>query len=427
MGLKLKRIHFLSFSVLIAYSFFLLMLGGCATYQPVAVDKVPFRQNSQTQVDGNVRVTAAVLTNVEGEQIFGVDLALRWIQAVWVEVENNDNHAYWLLSSALDPDYYAPSEVAYHSHRWLSPGVNDRIDERFKQLGFRNPIVPGSIVSGFFFVNLDQDDKEVDVDLISREEVKYFTFFFNLSELRAKTMFDIERQHSQKGVVEVNEAGLRRALEDLPCCTTSQDGREDGDPLNLVLIGNANELMPAFVRRDWHRVEDTYWGSIWKTLGSFFFGKRYRYSPVSNLYLFGRKQDIALQKARGTIHQRNHLRLWLTPIRFQGKEVWVGSISRDIGVHFTTKPGHFVTHKIDEDIDEVRNSFGEDMLFSQGLKKLGWAKGMPAVSSEKPRLNLGGDPYFTDGLLLVLLFDRRPILITEVQFFDWEKPVGRHM
>ncbi len=104
--------------------------------------------------------------------------------------------------------------------------------------------------------------------------------------------------------------------------------------------------------------------------------------------------------------------------------VWVGSISRDIGVHFTFKPGHFVTHKIDDDIDEVRNSFGEDMLFSQGLQKIGWAKGMPAVSSEKPRLNLGGDSYFTAGLLLVLLFERRPILITEVQFFDQSFAIG---
>ena len=427
MDLKPKLIHILYFPVLLVYSFFLFILGGCATYQPVSVDNVAFKQHSQTQVDGNVRVTAAVLTMQESEQIFGVDLALRWVQAVWVEVENRDNHNYWLLSSALDPDYYAPSEVAYNSHHWLSPGVNDRMDARFRQLGFRNPITPGSIVSGFFFVNLDQDDKEVDIDLISRGEAKYFTFFFQLDELRANSMFDIERQHSHEDVVDVDETGLRRALEDLPCCTTSQDGREDGDPLNLVLIGNAHELMPAFVRREWHRAEDTYWNSIWKTVGSFLFGKRYRYSPVSDLYLFGRKQDFALQKARGTIHQRNHLRLWLIPIRFQGKEVWVGSISRDIGVHFTTKPGHFVTHKIDEDIDEVRNSFGEDMLFSQGLKKLGWAKGMPAVSPEKPRLNLGGDPYFTDGLLLVLLFERRPILITEVQFFDWEKPVGRHM
>jgi hypothetical protein len=423
--LKSKRTYILSFSAFLAYGFYLLIIGGCATYQPVPVNKVPLKQHSQTQVDGNVRVTAAVLTNQEGEQIFGVDLALQWVQAVWVEVENKDNHNYWLLSSALDPDYYAPSEIAYNSHHWLSPGANNRMDDRFKQLSFRNPITPGSVVSGFFFVNLDQDDKEVDIDLISRQEAKYFTFFFQLKELRTNS--DIERQHSQEDVAEVDEAGLRKALENLPCCTMSQNGLEDGDPLNLVLIGNANELMPAFVRREWHRAEDTYWGSIWKTLGSFFFGKRYRYSPVSNLYLFGRKQDVALQKARGSIHQRNHLRLWLTTIRFQGKEVWVGSISRDIGVHFTSKPGHFVTHKIDEDIDEVRNSFGEDMLFAQGLKKLGWARGMPAVSSEEPRLNLGGDPYFTDGLLLVLLFDRRPISMLEVQFFDWEKPVGRHM
>ncbi|MBW1829831.1 MAG: LssY C-terminal domain-containing protein [Deltaproteobacteria bacterium] len=240
-------------------------------------------------------------------------------------------------------------------------------------------------------------------------------------------MFDVERQHSQQDVVDVDEMGLRKALEDLPCCVTSQDGGENGDPLNLVLIGNANELMPSFVRRGWHMAEDTYWGSIWKTVGSFLFGKRYRYSPVSNLYLFGRKQDVALQKARGTIHQRNHLRLWLTPIQFRGKEVWVGSISRDIGVHFTSIPGHSVTHKIDEDIDEVRNSFGEDMLFSQGLQKIGWAKGMPSVFPKNPHSNLGGDPYFTDGLLLVLLFNRRPISMLEVQFFDWEKPIGRHM
>jgi hypothetical protein len=43
--------------------------------------------------------------------------------------------------------------------------------------------------------------------------------------------------------------------------------------------------------------------------------------PVSPLNLFGRKQDIALQKARKDIHQRNHLRLWLAPFRVEGEEV----------------------------------------------------------------------------------------------------------
>ena len=425
--MKTKSLTLHNRLALLAHILFFLILSSCATYHPVAVDEVSFKQHSQTQIDGNVKVTASVLTQQEGAQIFGIDLAQRWVQAVWVEIENGDSHNYWMLSSALDPDYYSPNEIAYSSHRWYAPGFNDRIDARFRQLGFRNPIKPGSVVSGFFFVNLDQDLKEVDIDLISREELKYFTFFFRLHELRTKTMFDVEHQHLQNEIVELDEKGLRRALEDLSCCTTSREGLENGDPLNLVVIGNANELMPAFVRRGWHLAEETYWSSIWKTMGSFLFGKRYRYSPVSDLYLFGRKQDVALQKARGTIHQRNHLRLWLTPLRFSGREVWVGSISRDIGVHFTVKPGHFVTHKIDEDIDEVRNSFGEDMLFSQGLEKLGWARGMSAVSADEPRLNLGGDPFYTDGLLLVLLFNRRPIAVKEVTFFDWERPSGRRM
>ena len=425
--MKSKRTHTLSFSVLLVYSFVFLIFGGCATYQPVSLDTVPYKQHSQTQTKGDVRVTVAYLTEQEGEQIFGVDLRSQWVHAVWVEVENKTNRPYWLISSAMDPDYYSPSEIAYNSHQWLSPVINDRIDKRFKQLGFRNPIPPGKVVSGFIFVNVDQDDKEIDIDLLSPGQAVLLTFFFYVDQLRATTIFDIERKHSQQDIDEVDENGLRTALEDLPCCTTSQDGKENGDPLNLVLIGNANELMPIFVRRGWHLAEETYWGSIWKTMGSFLFGQHYPYSPVSPLYLFGREQDVALQKARGTIHQRNHLRLWLTPIRFQGKEVWVGSISRDIGVHFTTIPHHYVTHKIDEDIDEVRNSFGQDMLFSQGLKKIGWAKGMPPVSSQEPRNNLGGDPYFTDGLLLVLLFQRRPISMLEVQFFDWVKPVGRHM
>lgn len=171
---------------------------------------------------------------------------------------------------------------------------------------------------------------------------------------------------------------------------------------------------------DWHPAEETYSGSVWKTIKSFIFGKRYRYSPVSPLYLFGRKQDIALQKARGTIHQRNHLRLWITPLRFKGKEVWIGQISRDIGIRYTTKSPYFVTHKIDPDVDEARNALSEDMLFSQGLVQLGYVTGVGLSTPTQPKKNLTGDPYFTDGLRAVLLFDRGETPIREVRFFDWE-------
>ncbi len=85
-------------------------------------------------------------------------------------------------------------------------------------------------------------------------------------------------------------------------------------------------------------------------------GERYAAAPVSDLYLFGRAQDLALQKARDNIHQRNHLRLWLSPMRYHGKQVWVGQVSRDIGSRLTIHSPTLTTHKIDPDVDEAREA-----------------------------------------------------------------------
>jgi hypothetical protein len=98
----------------------------------------------------------------------------------------------------------------------------------------------------------------------------------------------------------------------------------------------------------------------------------------------------------------------------------VGQISRDIGVKFTTTSKFLVTHVIDPDVDEARNSFIQDLLFSQGLVKVGYAKGGPVASETDPARNLGDDPYFSDGLRAVMLLDKMNRPIREVQFFDWE-------
>ena len=129
-----------------------------------------------------------------------------------------------------------------------------------------------------------------------------------------------------------------------------------------------------------------------------------------------------MQKARGTVHQRNHLRLWLTPHKFKDKYVWVGQVSRDIGVRFTAKAPFFVTHKIDPSIDEARAALAEDLLFSQGLVKVGYVRGTEPVTPDKPRTNLTGDPYYTNGLRIVLMLDRKNVPSREVQFFGWEHP-----
>lgn len=403
-----------------------LLLTGCASFKPNP-ELSSFQDRAQTRTEGNVTVMASVLNREEGRELFGIDLSSKQIQPVWVRVRNNDSHPYWLLSSALDPEYFSPHEVAYSAHRWLQPGYNEQVDNYFARMSFFNPIPAQSTRSGIFYVNLDEDEKEIDIDLISKQETKFFDFYFELDGLRTHTLRETEKQAARQTRHVVDEEELRRALRSLPCCTTGESGDKPGDPLNLVVIGNSDHLFPPFVRRGWHYAEESYLRSIWRTVNSFLFGKHYRYSPVSNLYFDGRKQDIALQKARGTIHQRNHLRLWLTDLRFEGKEVWVGQISRDIGVRFTLRTPTFTTHKIDPDLDETRTAFIEDMLFSQGLKRIGFVRGVGKRTLTHPGFNLTGDPYVTDGLRAVLEFDRRPSNMEDVRFFDWVDPPVRRL
>ena len=220
-----------------------------------------------------------------------------------------------------------------------------------------------------------------------------------------------------------DDAAFRRALEALPCCVTNEGGSRNGDPLNLVVVGGLDDAFPAFARRGWRPTEQKWSGSIKKTVASFLTGERYAYSPVSNLYMFGRAQDLALQKARDNIHQRNHLRLWLSPMRYHGKEVWVGQISRDIGIRLTIHSATLTTHKIDPDVDEARSALAQDLAYSQNLAKIGYVKGVGAAPRSDPRDNLTADPYFTDGLRVVLVFDRQPTSLDAVEFFPWE--VGR--
>ena len=143
--------------------------------------------------------------------------------------------------------------------------------------------------------------------------------------------------------------------------------------------------------------------TCWKTVRAFLLGADYRYSPVSPLYLFGRDQDVALQRTRKSINERLHLRLWLAPLSFEGLPVWVGQVSRDIGVRFTTRAWNLTTHRIDPDVDESRDYVLEDLLSAGRVKLAGYAAGVGACARTAPRRNLTGDPYHTDGKRAVIL------------------------
>jgi hypothetical protein len=142
---------------------------------------------------------------------------------------------------------------------------------------------------------------------------------------------------------------------------------------------------------------------------------------MSALYLYGRPQDVGLQKARQTVDERNHLRLWLSPLRYKGMAVYVGQISRDIGVKLTTKSPTLTTHEIDPDVDEARDYLIQDLMESQKVAKIGFVEGVGKATPENPRYNLTDSPYWTDGLRAVFVFTENKTALDQIEFFNWRK------
>jgi len=223
---------------------------------------------------------------------------------------------------------------------------------------------------------------------------------------------------------EVSVDQLRARLIDLPCCVTDELGDGNGDPVNLVLIGNLDELLSALSRGGWsftHRIDlDT----VKRLAGAAISGAPYPVAPVSPLYLYGRSQDVALQRARNTILQRNHLRLWLAPFRFDGQSVWIGQVSRDINIKATTLSPNLVTHVIDSNIDEAREHVLQSLLVAGVVQHFGFVSGVTPSTPAAPRANLTADPYFTDGLRLVMqLSGTTTTPPEEVIFWEWQTSV----
>jgi len=56
------------------------------------------------------------------------------------------------------------------------------------------------------------------------------------------------------------------------------------------------------------------------------------------------------------------------------------------------------------------------------LEKFAYVDGVGAAPIEAPRHNLTGDPYFTDGLRVVLWVSSTPVDIADIEVKDWVAP-----
>jgi hypothetical protein len=384
--------------------FLLLLMNACATFKkPATVNEAPILERALTKEDNGIRVSNSVLGDEEARQIFGIDLARKKIQAIWIEVENNADRPLILLPTTVDPEYFAPLEVSFAYHKALAAEANAALDAHLLSLNFpiRNLIQPGSRVSGYIFTNWTKGMKVVDVDLVGDGFSQNFTFFTPNpdSSLGQDIIGLLEAMFSASELQKVeSEAELRQALEQLPCCVSNENGGLPAEPLNLVIIGALDDWTTAFTRRG------------------------YRYQVLNPRYAYGRAQDISGRKlSRGyTKAQAHTIRLWQTPIRYDGKPVWVAQTSTLLGGRFAEKAPAEVTSPINHKVDEARYDLAQDLTYSQALTKIGFTKGsgLPQSQAEASSMNI---QYTTDGLRVVLVFGDRPASLEGIDFFNWER------
>ncbi len=419
----------------------LALLGRLFTVRYVPhPDSEPFLQRSQQQENQGLAVTIAVMSDRESKHFFGTSMAHRGLQPIWIHCENKTSYTYRLDFYSVDPMYFTPLEAAYACHfsmgrRVLSFGLlawlflpllpllpfkligarsaNRRMNALFQQQGFRfGPIASGQQRSGVVFTSLDEGTKNVKVQFNTIEHVREFNFLFQVPGLSFR---DDLKPITDESHQEVDEEELQRRIKAFARCTSNLLGTNEGDPLNLILVGDQLMIRHCFGGR-WDEAEAINWKTCLKTGRAFLFDAEYRYSPVSSLYFDGRMQDLALQKARSSINERIHLRLWRLPILYEQQPVWIGQVSRDIGVRFTMKTWNMTTHKIDPDVDEARDYVIDGLMNARRVRQIGYLPGVEAASKENPRDNLTGDPYFTDGKRAVLILSQADV---HANYLDW--------
>ena len=196
---------------------------------------------------------------------------------------------------------------------------------------------------------------------------------------------------------------IQPALNDAPRITLTTTGIH-GDAINVGLIGTKDELIAAMVAAKWQPADPITFKSSAKLVKSVLLHRPDETAPVSNLYLWKRKEDLAFEQQVGKdASRRHHVRFWESTKQVNGRPLWLGAATFDTKVGFSHKTG-LPTHHIDANIDGDRDKLLED------LTAAGWLLSTEGIEGFQPKhdgRNGGGDPYHTDGKLSVGVLEGR--------------------
>lgn len=193
-------------------------------------------------------------------------------------------------------------------------------------------------------------------------------------------------------------AARHPALDDMPRTARTHDGIP-GDPINIALIGREADVTHALIAAGWHPATALGLRSDLRIAADTVLRRPDDDAPVSNLFLWGKKEDLAFEFPVGhDPRQRHHVRFWRSPSwDDQGRPLWLGGATFDVRVGLSHTTGQ-ITHHISPDVDAERDKLLDDLQRAGTIAELTW---VDDFQSKHDGRNGGGDPYHTDGRLPV--------------------------
>lgn len=175
------------------------------------------------------------------------------------------------------------------------------------------------------------------------------------------------------------------------------------DPVNLVFIGNEDELHAAMQKAGWVLADKITFKSAFKVGMSVILHHCYDKAPVSSGYLFNKAQNFTYQHPiEGKPFARHHVRFfkapegWFMPGGHKVDWLAAGTFDRSIGFSYFTLQ---FTHRIASDTDIERDHIVDTLKQSGSIKKLNIIKN---YFSAYHHHNGGGDRITTDGDLPII-------------------------
>lgn len=189
---------------------------------------------------------------------------------------------------------------------------------------------------------------------------------------------------------------LSQVMPFVPARVLNREGRE-GDMVNLMFVGQPDEVTTALARGGWTKVDD--WKPImaWHLLLNRLHDAKL---PMARFYVFGRVQDYAyaLPDPLAVMSRRHHIRIWKTDYKVDGNPVWAGSATYDVAI-VLAQHGRLINHRIDPNVDAERDFIGKNLATTHLVSQQQYLSGAQPVFQAQTST---GDSYYSDSKILML-------------------------